>query len=360
MRWTDLRLPLLLPLALAACGGSGSTTIPPNPPGRSWRMGFSAFPPAPDLTRATQALALWVPRADAAIAHIEPPWKDLLAGRPADSLVLESQGGVAAYYRQRGLPLVVTIDVTNGIDRTREAAELDSLGRSITEPAVQAAYQRYVLAVAAQLQPVALGLAAETNLIRIAAPPAVYGAVVAMTNATAAAVRRQAPGLPLYVSVQVETAWGRLQGAPGYVGIAQDLADFPFVQLLGLSSYPYLGGFAQPEDVPDDWYSRLPGASGLPVFVSEGGWTSVDVSATVTSSPEKQVRWLRRQARLLDLARARYLFQLDFTDLDLVAFGSENDPRVLPFARIGLVDPLLVPKPALAVWDSLFAVRRSP
>jgi hypothetical protein len=40
------------------------------------------------------------------------------------------------------------------------------------------------------------------------------------------------------VSVQVETAWGRLAGSgPGtYVGIDDDLRDFPFIGALGSSS----------------------------------------------------------------------------------------------------------------------------
>jgi hypothetical protein len=33
---------------------------------------------------------------------------------------------------------------------------------------------------------------------------------------------------------------------------------------------------------------------------------------------------------------------------------------LLPFLRLGLVDTLLAPKPALAAWDSLFARRFQP
>jgi len=161
------------------------------------------------------------------------------------------------------------------------------------------------------------------------------------------------------VSVQVDLAWGRLQGGNSYVGIATDLQDFPFVTVLGLSSYPYLAGFPEPSEMPDEWYRRLgerPGMPSLPLLVTEGGWSSANVPGVV-SSPGKQERWIRRQSALLDAAGALYVFQLQFTDIDLAAFGLADDPRLIPFARTGLVDTLLAPKPALAVWDSIFALR---
>jgi hypothetical protein len=198
------------------------------------------------------------------------------------------------------------------------------------------------------LHPAYLGLAAETNLIRAAASPTIYGAVVQAANDAAAAIRAVDASVILDVSVQVETAWGRLGGGNTYQGIATDLADFPFVQAIGLSSYPYLAGFAEPEDLPLDYYSRL---TTLPELVVEGGWASTTVG--VSSSPQKQARYIRRQVQLLEQARAVAVFQLTFTDLDPAYFPPGT---ILPlFATLGLVDVNLAPKPALAPWDSAFA-----
>jgi hypothetical protein len=58
-----------------------------------------------------------------------------------------------------------------------------------------------------------------------------------------------------------------------YVGIAQDLVDFPFTRALGISSYPYFG-HSDPDEIPADYYTRLRGKTGLPVIVTEGGWVS--------------------------------------------------------------------------------------
>ena len=336
-------------LLTAGCGGKVKRFAAPAPAARAFRMGFSAIPPQPDFNVLLASLDLWTRRADAAILHFEPPWDTLLAGARMDSAVILQHRGLVNYYRAKGLMVVVTIDATNGLDRAAESAALAAAGRSLAEPAVQQLYRDYAVAVDTLLRPDYLGLAAETNLIRAAASPSIYAAVVQAANGAAADVRAVDTHVTLDVSVQVETAWGRLGGGSTYVGIATDLADFPFVQAIGLSSYPYLGGFAEPEELPLDYYSRL---TALPELVVEGGWASASVGPVV-SSPERQARYIRRQAQLLDRANAVAVFQLTFTDLDPAFFPPGS---ILPlFATLGLVDVNLTPKPALAPWDSVFA-----
>ena len=138
------------------------------------------------------------------------------------------------------------------------------------------------------------------------------------------------------------------------MGVDADLRDFPFIQALGLSSYPFLGGFGEPEQVPLEYYSRVAGTSALPGLVVEGGWSSGSVTG-VTSSPEKQARWIARQMELLDRAGAAAVFQITFTDLDLSSFPVPAGSILPLFAQLGLVDTGYAAKPALAVWDQAFA-----
>ncbi|HTR22232.1 MAG TPA: hypothetical protein VMH88_15380 [Gemmatimonadales bacterium] len=343
-----LHLLLLLPL-LACSDGSG-----PARTTRTYRMGFSAIPPTSDQAVVFQNLELWTKRADAAIMHQSVPWGPLLGGTPAGVEVDSVERPLANYYRGKGLRLVITIDVTNGLDRSAQDPTLVALGHSITEPAIQALYRQYVLALDTILHPDYLGLAAETNLIRYAAPDSVYQAVVAMTNAAAGDIAAH-PSKPVrYVSVQVEVAWGLLQGS-AYAGIAQDLHDFPFVEAIGLSSYPYLAGIATPEDIPLDYYSRIADESARPVLVVEGGWSSATLGSIMSSQAE-QARYITRQAELLDRARAVGVFQLTFADLALSSFPPQPPGSILPlFASLGLVDTTLAPKAALTPWDELFA-----
>jgi len=345
----------LLPIVslLIACG-DGSGPPPAAGPPRSYLMGFSAIPPRYDST-ATVILGInnWLPHADAAIMHVSPPWAAMLAGHSPAGAVDTVEVPLAQYYRAKGLQhIVFTVDATDGLNRAAEAPELVAAGRSITDTLVQRLYREWVFAVAQRIQPDYLGLAAETNLIRLAAPDSVYQAIVTMTNAVAAQI--QAASLPskLFVSVQVETAWGRLPPGP-YVGIAQDLADFPFVEALGLSTYPYLAGFAVPESLPLDYYSRIAQGTTLPVLVVEGGWPSVSVD-TLVSTPAEQARYINRQELLLDSAKARGVFQLTFYDLD-VSNSPPPPGSILPlFTHLGLADSAMHAKAALAVWDSTY------
>lgn len=349
---TPRALALVLIAALAAgCSKHGGGVSGPDTR-RTYGMGFSAVAPRSELPLVVRTIDQFAPRADYALILSEPPWDSLLAGVPADTLVRGFQLGLANYYRAKGLRIVATVDPTNGLDRAADSAPLVALGRSLTEPAVRALFRDYCVALDTIIRPDYLGIASETNLVRAIAPAGLYSAVVAAAAMTDSAIRVVDPAVQLFSTVQVETAWGRLVPAAGYVGIAQDRADFPFIQMLGLSSYPYLGGFSDPDSIPGDYYTRLTLGAPLPVMVIEGGWSSTTVAAP--STPELQRRYITRHARLLDAAGAIGWFQITFTDLDLAAWP----PAVAPFASLGLVDINLQPKPALSAWDAEFARRR--
>jgi hypothetical protein len=337
--------------ALPGCGGGDEAG---NTPTRSYRMGFSPNPPRYTVQDVLQGIDLWSTRAEVAIIHEELPWAKLLAGMTPDAIIDQDKQGLVDYLRSKQLAVSFMLDLTNGLSRGEEARELVAANRSLTEPAVQLLARQYALAVARRLAPEHLGLAAETNLIRVAAPAALYQAVVQVANDTSSALLGAAAAAKRFVSVQVETAWGRL-GTPGgsYAGIAQDFTDFAFTQALGLSSYPYLA-WDDPADLPDDYYSRLLASRNLPVIVTEGGWASASV-ATVASSPQEQARYIDRHAALLDSVDAALYFQLQFADIDFAAFPPPVPANLPLFGSIGLADPQFSPKPALAKWDALFA-----
>ena len=351
------RLLVALIVACAACDKDPTSGKPVGT--RTYRLGFSAIPPTTNQATAVASLDMWSTRADAAIMHVDVQWAAMLAGTSAAEAARANALDLANYYRAHSLPIVLMLDVTNGLARSQEAAELVAAGRSITEPAIQQLYRDYVLAIVNVVRPTHIGLAAETNLIRAAAPSAVYDAVVTMTNAAASDLRSRGVATPLYVSVQVETAWGRLAGGgpSAYVGIDDDLRDFSFIDALGLSSYPYLGGFATPDDIPTDYYSRIAATRSLPLMVVEGGWSSGSLG-TFQSSPQLQARYIHRQSELLDAANAVAVFQLTFTDIDVSSIPQPPGSILPLFAALGMVDTQLRPKPALAVWDSLYARRR--
>jgi hypothetical protein len=339
----------LVCLAVTGCGGGDASPSPSAPTllPRTYVMGFSAIPPRLDPALVARNVDLWAQRADAGLVLQEPPWAELLAGQDPETLVRANPLGIANYFRGKGLRVIGSVDPTNGLDRASDSAALVAAGRSLAEPAVRDLYRRYVGAFVALVRPEALVVASETNLIRAVAPAGVYTGVVAAASVAAAEARQRDPSLRLLISVQVEVANGRLPGGAG-AGIAQDRADFPFLQALGLSSYPYLAGTADPDELSLDYYSRLVADAPLPLYVIEGGWPS---TSALASSPEEQRRYVERHTRILDTARAMAWFQITFTDLDTAAFPS----GIAPFASLGLVDVNLQPKLALRAWDGVFA-----
>jgi len=351
-------LAALFLLCIAGCGGGHSSSSTAT---RTWQLGFSPVPPRLTTQAVLGGIDLWSQRAEIAAIHEELPWTDLLGGvLTPDDILDRDKVQLVNYMRGKGLKLYFMGELTDGLSRGEEAPQLRALGRSIKEPAVQQAYRDYVLAVARKLRPEIIGLVAETNLIRAAATdPLLYPAVVQAANAAASDLRAAGNTATLLYSVQVETAWGKLNpAAPTYVGVEQDFADFPFAQTLGLSSYPYFG-FAQPEDIPANYYSRLLNGRSMPTMVVEGGWTSA-AAGSIQSSPQIQARYIARHAQLLDMVGARGLIQLLFADIDLATFPQPYPPNLPLFVNIGLTDSNFAAKPALGAWDELHARRLIP
>ncbi len=324
---------------------------------RSFRMGFMSSAPRPDINLYLQSLSLWTLHADATIISTEVPWDSLLTGENPVTYVADNYLGLVNYCRGKNLKLWVYIDPENGLNRVSDSDPLVTLGKSIAQPAIQQVYRRFVFVVDSILRPDHLGLALETNLIRVAAPDSIYQGVKKGANDAAADIRAFDPHVPLSVSVQAEVAWGKLGGS-GYMGIAQDFTDFPFLQELGISSYPYLGGYGTAGDIPLNYYSQLVENHPVPVFVSEGGWTSMSITSgfngqPIQSSPAQQEAYIERQDQLLSQSHAIGIFQLTFTDLDLAGWPSPDASGLILFAFLGVVDSNFTPKPALAAWDSL-------
>ena len=309
-------------------------------------MGFATSAPRPVLNLVLESLDLWTQHADAAIISTEVPWDSLISGENPVTYVTDNYAQLVGIYRSKNLKIWVYIDPENGLNRASDSDPLVTLGKSIAQPAVQQVYRRFVVVMDSLLRPDHLGLALETNLVRLAAPDSIYEGVKAAVNAAAADVRGIDKAVPLSVSVQAEVAWGKL-GGTSYLGVAQDFTDFPFLQELGISSYPYLGGFAVPSAIPLNYYSQLGSGHSIPLFVSEGGWSSA------YGGPVVQAAYIDRQGQLLAQAQAIGVFQLTFTDLDLSGWGSVDSAGLYPFAFLGVVDSNFNSKPALAAWDSL-------
>jgi len=320
-------------------------------------MGFANSSPSYNsIDTVLLALNLWTNTSDAAIISTEVPWDSLYAGHSVQHYIANNYVALVNFYRAKNLTLWVYIDPENGLNRASNSNTLVGLGKSIAQADVQKLYRQFVVAMDSMLKPDHLGLALETNLIRAAASQSIYQGVVQAVNAAAADVKARDQNVKLSVSIQAEVAWGKTAGNGSFVGIGQDLADFPFVQEIGISSYPYFN-FAKPSDLPLNYYSNLVAGKNLPVFVSEGGWTAQSIAipgGTVTSTATIQQEYMTRQSQLLDQAQGTAWFQLTFTDINLSTVPSYVDPTLKYFVYLGLVDVRLQPKPCFTTWKNIY------
>lgn len=129
-------------------------------------MGFAHIPPRLDIASVLRTIDMWTSRSDAALLPLTPPWRAMLADTHPAVIIRREHLELVKLYRTRGFHVVAMIDATDGLAREREAPELVAAGRSIREPALQALYREYVIAVDSMLRPDNLALAMETNLPR--------------------------------------------------------------------------------------------------------------------------------------------------------------------------------------------------
>ncbi len=329
-----------------------TTNLPETALNRPFLMGFQSSAPRIDFDLTIQSLHLWEQRADAAIITTEVPWDSLYSGSSAVEYVNTNYKNLVSYYRTKGFKLWVYIDPANGLNRASDATALTKIKKSIAQHDVQNIYKRFVFVMDSVLNPEHLGLALETNMIRDFSPDSIYQGIRIAANNASTEIRAYDKKVKLSISVQVDHAWGKFDNLPNKT-VDKDFSDFPFIEELGLSSYPYFA-FDKPEDIPLNYYSKLLINRTLPVFISEGGWSSASVDKVV-STPEKQRDYINRQAQLVNEVNCIAVFQLTFTDLDLAYWPANIPSNLSLFASLGLVDINLNPKPALVAWDSIYS-----
>lgn len=319
---------------------------------RTYRMGFqNSAPNYHDINKVLQTLNMWTSKADAAIISMEVPWDSLYNGVTPQQYVTRNCTELVKYYRGKNLKLWVYIDPCNGLDRSKDATSLAAMGKSIAQAEPQQRFRRFCFVMDSMLQPEHMGVALETNLIRGLSPDSIYQGMKAAVNGAAADIAAYDTKTKLSVSVQVDYAWG-WGGTGVYQGVEKDFTDFPFVQELGLSSYPYFV-YDKAQDIPFDYYSRIISGHLLPVFVSEGGWSSQTIG-TRTQTSQKQADYITKHLELLDNVKAIGVFQLLYCDINLSALPPGFPANIDQFIYIGLTDTSLNAKPGLAIWEAAY------
>ena len=326
---------------------------------RTFRMGFAPTPPYATTESVIRTVEEMAEVSELALVQQHVPWAQLLDGTQTMEQALDELENLVDFLRAHDLGIVFLLDPLDGLDRRREPPDLLARGRSIMEAEIRELHDTWAVEVARRVRPEWYGLASEINTLAALGDPALYGVVRDLVNDLSPRLRAASPDTRTFVSFQADQAYGLPgfpQGGIDHLALVQDYD----VDGLGLSTYPVFV-LDTPAHIPDDFFARFRSATDLPLLLVEGGWNSEDTPLT-RGTPEEQVDFFRRMSALLDGVDAEVWVFLMYTDLALETWGlpPDREQGLRNFSRMGIVDREFRPKPAFAVWDSVFNVPLAP
>jgi len=313
------------------------------------RLGFSSLPPERTSDAYIQAFATAAQYADTILIQRTPPWEDFLPGgqiskQTADSTRLEND-----LLEQYGnLQLFYAIDPTDGVVQRSRLANLPPQidpQAGFTDERVRDAFIAYATYVAKNYKPAYLALGVEVNMTALRAADQ-FEAFVSLYNEAYEVVKGNSPETKVFPTFQLED----LEGTFGDVHPPRwDLLE-PFrerMDVLAISTYPFLGEARSASDIRPDYYSQLKTHWDGEIIISETGYASAPVEGRVTVGSEAdQAAYL---TRVLDEAHAQqFSLVVWYTALD-PAFASSGATSV--FKDIGLRKSDGSNKLGWALWE---------
>lgn len=298
------------------------------------RLGFSSLPSERTSEAYIQAFATAAQYADVILVQRTPPWEDFMPGghvsnATADSTRLET----ALLDQYRGLRLFYAIDPTDGVvQRSRLAnvpPDIDPQA-GFTDDAVRESFVAYAAYVAKNYKPAYLALGLEVNMTYERAPEQ-FDAFVSLYSEAYDVVKGNSPDTKVFPTFQLED----LEGTFGDVHPPRWELFERFrgrMDLLAISTYPFLGEAKSAADIRTDYYSQLKQHWDGEIIISETGYASAPVEGRVTVGTEAdQQAYLDRLLREAD--NLQFSLVVWFAALD-PAFASSGATAV--FRDIGL------------------------
>lgn len=316
--------------------GPGPTVVRPEPVGepRSLQLGFSSLPPELTSDAYLQAFATTALYGETILIQRNPPWADFLPGgqvskETADTTRVETN----LLDQYSNLTLIYAIDPTDGVVQRSRLANLPpgyDAQRGFLDPDLRNAFIAYAAYVAKNYRPEYMALGVEVNMTYERAPEQ-FAAFETLYDEAYAIVKGNSPETKVFPTFQLED----LEGAFGDVHPPRWELIERFsgrMDVLAISTYPFLGEVRSASEVRADYYSQLRQRWEGEIIISETGYPSAPVEGRVIVGTEAdQNAYLRR---LLDEANTLgFTHVVWFAALD-PAFASTGATAV--FRDIGL------------------------
>lgn len=357
---------LVVPFATSACGkeketpdpstangasGPGPTVTRPAPAGepRTARLGFSSLPPERTSDSYIGAFATAAQYADVVLVQRTPPWEDFMPGGSVSKQTADSTRLEEALIEQYGLSLFYAIDPTDGVVQRSRLANLPPSvdpQAGFNDPKVRQAFIAYATYVARNYKPDYMALGVEVNMTFERAPEQ-FEAYLSLYAEAYEVVKGNSPSTKVFPTFQLED----LRGNFGDVHPPRwELFDRfrGRMDLLAVSTYPFLGEAKSAADVTADYYGELKQHWDGEIIISEAGYASAPVEGRVTvgteSDQQAYVEHLLAQANELGFSLVVWFAALD------PAFASSGATAV--FRDIGLRKSDGSNKLAWAAWEA--------
>lgn len=230
--------------------------------------------------------------------------------------------------------------------------------RAVNDPAVIAAYVKYVSWLADNLQPSFINFGVESNSLLF--DPAEFLRYKDFIGQVYAALKTKYTGIPLMVSFMVD------ESAAGFSNAQQLL---PYTDYIALSAYPYVtisssnSGNTDPALFPVNYFERFINMANKPWGFSETGYTAENLivpsySLNKQGTSAWQRDYLSMVCKLADNYKAKFLVWFCSKDYDagnatLQSLGLYQDLFAL-WQDTGLKDQSGSARPAYQTWEEWF------
>ncbi|MBI2766959.1 MAG: hypothetical protein HYX53_13745 [Chloroflexi bacterium] len=259
---------------------------------RSVRIGFSTLPPERTSAAYTAAFATAAQYGDIVLIQRAPPWEEFLpGGRVSKETTDNTRYETALLDQYKGLKRFYAIDPTDGVVQRSRIANLPSSidpQAGFADPALREAFTAYTAYVATNYKPDYLAIGVEINML-FERSPKQFDAFVSLYREAYAVAKAANPKGKVFPTFQLED----LEGTFGVTHLPRWNVLDSFrgqMDVLAISTYPFLGGVASVADIRPDYYSQLKERFAGEVMISEAGYASAPVEGQANVGSEEDQR----------------------------------------------------------------------
>ncbi len=259
-------------------------------------LGFAAFP-AEDTTESyIRAFATAAQYGDVILIQRAPPWEDFLPNRQISRQTLETTRLETALIEQYGLRVVYAIDPTDpAVERNRLANLPPGFDQSegFTNEDLRTAFVAYTRYVVRNYQPEYLAIGVEVNMMRDRARPQ-FDAFLSLYDEAYQNAKDAVPDIKVFPTFQLEDLEGTLSivHPPNWAALESFAGR---MDVLALSSYPYLADLRTARELREDYYTQLGEHFDGEVMIIDSAYPSAAVDGfRLVGTQEDQAEFLQR------------------------------------------------------------------